>query len=680
MTMDIQKENIFLENHLDRRTEEKHRILSVKKIFCIDFILLNAAFFFCNLLKRGGLGLSGTYTKLLFLFYFCWVISAIMGNKFKLSSYRGYGPGMLTFLRSSLYLTYVMAFMVVVLGLASYSRLHIFGTCLMLFALEGMVWSFYNRLSNARATDRVTLGNILGAFKIEKNISYSLAFMDLCLVVISFFCVNYLKRGSLELLPGYSQLFLIFLGLWFVASVVTGKFVVARFKSVYFFSWQWIKAGGLMLATMAVLIFGVRLFYYSRFQALGPVLLLVSLEFILVTIYYRKRILQNGLDEQDVESIDKVNEILKQEEIPLDVNMDIIRQKLMEPAREKFRKRLTNNDPEIFDFLDAHIDLNDMMRMETTVKMSFELPYLDSDRVPMRLFLNQWKMNDIRRLNAYFLQIHQMLLPGGYYMGSAHTIQTHYEWIYRKFPKYIAHCVYVVDFCLNRVMPKLPGVQKIYFSLTKGKGRAISRAELLGRLCFCGFEIVAEKSIGKKLYVIARKIKTPSLDNSPTYGPLIQLKRSGQDGKTVFIYKLRTMHPYSECLQQYVYDLQGLQKGGKLEDDFRTTTWGKFMRKLWLDELPMLYNWLKGDLNIVGVRPLSFHYLSLYDQDLQELRKKVVPGLVPPFYADLPTTFEEICESERRYIKNFLKHPISTQIIYFWKSFVNIVIKGARSN
>jgi len=104
------------------------------------------------------------------------------------------------------------------------------------------------------------------------------------------------------------------------------------------------------------------------------------------------------------------------------------------------------------------------------------------------------------------------------------------------------------------------------------------------------------------------------------------------------------------------------------------------MRKLWIDELPMLYNWIKGDMGIVGVRPLSFQYLGLYDTELQELRKKVKPGLVPPFYADLPDTFEEICESERRYIHAFLKHPIRTQCVYFWRSFVNIVIKGARSN
>ena len=157
------------------------------------------------------------------------------------------------------------------------------------------------------------------------------------------------------------------------------------------------------------------------------------------------------------------------------------------------------------------------------------------------------------------------------------------------------------------------------------------------------------------------------------------MKRSGFGGEVVKTYKFRTMHPYSEYLQQYMVDQNGLQKGGKIENDFRLTTWGKVMRKLWLDELPMFYNWFRGDFGLVGVRPLSFQYLSMYDKELQELRKKVRPGLVPPFYADLPETVEEICDSERRYIKAFLANPIRTQFRYFIKSFINIVFKGARS-
>jgi len=159
----------------------------------------------------------------------------------------------------------------------------------------------------------------------------------------------------------------------------------------------------------------------------------------------------------------------------------------------------------------------------------------------------------------------------------------------------------------------------------------------------------------------------------------VRFERVGFNGKLIYTYKFRTMYPYSEYLQEYVHEQNQLQEGGKFKDDFRVTGYGKIMRKLWLDELPMLYNWLKGDMQLVGVRPLSRHYLNLYDKNLQELRKKVKPGLVPPFYADMPKTLDEITASEERYIHSYMERPFVTQWRYFWKSFHNIVVKKARS-
>ena len=78
--------------------------------------------------------------------------------------------------------------------------------------------------------------------------------------------------------------------------------------------------------------------------------------------------------------------------------------------------------------------------------------------------------------------------------------------------------------------------------------------------------------------------------------------------------------------------------------------------------MPQLINLLKGDLRLVGVRALSEHYLSLYPKDLQELRGHFKPGLVPPYYVDLPQTFDEIVESERRYLRKKQAHPIKTDI------------------
>ncbi|MCP4764069.1 MAG: sugar transferase, partial [archaeon] len=441
--------------------------ISSIKIFFIDFFLLNVSFFLCNFLKRGNFELSEMYVSLLFMFYMCWFISSIMGNKFKSTSLKNYGAGILTFLKSSLYLTYLITFLVVVFGLASYSRIHIFSTCLIIFILDVLFWSMYNKVFTFQKTDEARLKSILTSVKKKNNIAYSLVIMDLLLVIVAFFIVNYLKRGNFELLPDYPKLFMIFLGLWFLTSVVTMKFSIARFQSIYFFVWQWIKAGGMMLATMTILIFGLRLFAFSRFQALGSITLMMVLEIILISFYYR--ITQDKEAEQDIESVEKVKNVLLQDDLPLDVNIDIIRQKMMEPARNKFKKRVGSNDPELFEFLDQHIDLDDMMRMETSIERSCELFDLDSDRVPVRLFLNQLRMNDIRRINAYFLKMHQLLMAGGYYIGYARTINTHYNWIYKKFPKYIAGLVYLADFCFSRILPKLPGLQKIYFSITNGK-------------------------------------------------------------------------------------------------------------------------------------------------------------------------------------------------------------------
>jgi lipopolysaccharide/colanic/teichoic acid biosynthesis glycosyltransferase len=103
-------------------------------------------------------------------------------------------------------------------------------------------------------------------------------------------------------------------------------------------------------------------------------------------------------------------------------------------------------------------------------------------------------------------------------------------------------------------------------------------------------------------------------------------------------------------------------------------------RKIWLDELPMLINFLRGDMKIVGVRPLSKQYYNLYAKELQERRIKYKPGLIPPFYADMPGNLEAIQASELKYLNSFDNHPFLTDFKYFWKSGWNILFRKARSN
>lgn len=331
-------------------------------------------------------------------------------------------------------------------------------------------------------------------------------------------------------------------------------------------------------------------------------------------------------------------------------------------------------------FVDKNIETEKIPKTQAAILNTHTFYNIENfDPRSQWMFTNLHKVNDFRRLNRYFIQVNENLKEGGYFVGYGETIQERHRKTFDTLPPIISHFVYGCDFLFRRAFPKIPVLKTLYFALTKGSNRALSKAEILGRLHYCGFKVIATEEIDYKLYYIAQKIAKPKSDKSPSYGPFIRMRRVGMDSKIIYVYKFRTMHPYSEYLQEYMYENNSLDEGGKIKDDFRITTWGKVFRKLWIDELPQFINVLRGELGIVGVRALSFHYFGLYPKELQKLRTKFKPGLVPPFYVDLPKTFEEILKSEERYLKKREKRPITTNIEYFIKSWYNILIKKARS-
>ncbi len=95
---------------------------------------------------------------------------------------------------------------------------------------------------------------------------------------------------------------------------------------------------------------------------------------------------------------------------------------------------------------------------------------------------------------------------------------------------------------------------------------------------------------------------------------LFKQKRPGLNEKIFTMYKFRTMTNEKD------------EKGELLPDSIRLTKFGKVLRSTSLDELPELFNILKGDMSIVGPRPLLVQYLPLYS-DHQKRRHEVRPGL-----------------------------------------------------
>jgi len=292
---------------------------------------------------------------------------------------------------------------------------------------------------------------------------------------------------------------------------------------------------------------------------------------------------------------------------------------------------------------------------------------------------NILRINDRPELNGYLTEVNVRLKKGQYTVLCMETKNTRKTRLLNRYPAVFSYPYYIADFAVTRVLAKLSPTRKLYRSVTGGKNRVMTLTEGLARLVCAGFQIIDYKKIDGLTYIIGRKTGEPDFESDPTYGAIVKLPRVGKNGEIVEVYKIRTMHPYSEYLQEYMFERFGTENGDKIENDFRKTRWGRVFRKYWIDELPMILNLLKRDLKLIGVRPLSKHKYDTYPEYLQKKRIQTKPGLIPPFYSELPETAEEFFEVEDRYLESYNEKPVRTDIRYFFKACFNIIFKGQRS-
>ena len=299
-----------------------------------------------------------------------------------------------------------------------------------------------------------------------------------------------------------------------------------------------------------------------------------------------------------------------------------------------------------------------------------------------RLIVNKLGLTRIRHLNTFLNKANEVMVDGGYLWCHSRTSSLKKEIILQSHPGFIGKILYVLHYLWHRVCARLKITRWFYMWVTKGKNRCYSRVELLGRMYRAGFEVVDERFHRGEFFILGQKFRAPIWDDDPSYGALVKLNRVGYKGKMIGVYKFRTMYPCSEYLQPYILEHEGLQKGGKFAHDYRVNFWGHRFRSGWVDELPMTLNILKGQMKLVGVRPLSRQYFSMYTPEMQELHISVKPGLLPPFYYDekTPETLEEVQASEKRYIEAYHKHPFATDWRYFWGTVGNILFKHKRSH
>ena len=141
---------------------------------------------------------------------------------------------------------------------------------------------------------------------------------------------------------------------------------------------------------------------------------------------------------------------------------------------------------------------------------------------------------------------------------------------------------------------------------------------------------------------------------------LFTQERPGRDEKIFKLYKFRTMTDEKD------------ENGNLLPDDVRLTKFGRMLRKTSLDELPEAFNILKGDMSVVGPRPLLVKYLERYN-DIQRRRHEVRPGLsgLAQINGRNAISWDERFDLDIEYVDNVsFFGDIKIILLTVWKAFV----------
>lgn len=164
-------------------------------------------------------------------------------------------------------------------------------------------------------------------------------------------------------------------------------------------------------------------------------------------------------------------------------------------------------------------------------------------------------------------------------------------------------------------------------------------------------------------------------------GPVFYVhKRIGKNGKIFKMYKFRTMCNNAfemvkdeETMKRYFSEeqIKEWQENYKIEDDPRITKVGKFLRKTSLDEIPQVINILKGELSIIGPRPVTKEELEKYESNKEKFLS-VTPGLTGYWAINgrSDTNYEERMQMELYYVDNM---NLKLDIKIFFRTIIAVL-------
>ena len=408
----------------------------------------------------------------------------------------------------------------------------------------------------------------------------------IALIVSVFIVLAWFPLSTQVPFQKYSIFVLIFAGMWLIFSYLCHRYIPVKYMKMG-------KDIRRLLAASIFLFIGMsgymmymegRQFSIWVLLTLWLVMMGASLVILIFKHAYRYAL---DADDKPIEAPKRnPQEVLYPAEILNDSDKSALRESILDFAEEK-----------VLRYIEKNINLYSSNTFTLRSTDLYNIKKLPSYRY--NAIVNFMPLNQIRGVNKLFTTINDKLPDNGIFICCYEPQSVTKRNILNRFPPLIGWLYYIAFFCYKRVLPKMFMTSRLYFDITEGKNRVLSKAEVMGRLCYCGFDIIDERKKGNLNYVVARRKFRPEITTRRLYGILVKLRRVGKNGKLFNVYKFRTMHPYSEFLQAYIYEKYSLQDGGKFNHDIRVTTLGKLMRRYWIDELPMLMNLFKGDMKLV---------------------------------------------------------------------------------
>lgn len=644
----------------------------------LDGVFLTVSFLCVYWYRREHLRVEEKFLRFLPLLFLTWLLVTLLSKKFKITERKDYLSLLRPYWNAAIAFILLLTVILYVLGWTQLSFFIVYGTIgiYLVFEIIFALWNISRRDAESR----------------RRRIPFPVVFflIEVASVNAAFFLVHYYKAGNLFIDERYALALAGICFSWLFVSLVVHRFRVRVDDGLLAALLPFWRSEAVILGLIGFVFFVLARGSMSRLLVFGSAAAFAVLENIIVLAYYGLRRFRGAGDDAAEQPEEGWFEAPKEKTAAeaADDAEETVKEKYRyqgaEDAQEILRKKLERlylkKHQDVYEFIGKHIDLGRFDIYSSTFMFAGareNIEILEDDS--LGFFFNFEKVNDYRDVNGVLTALNRKIRKHGVYAGCFESLEQRRRRIFGKFPAWFAHVYYAVDFAYKRVMPKLPGLKKLYVRLSGGRKHPFSKTEVLGRLYYCGFEAIGLRRINGLFYFIAKKTKEPCADPHPSYGPVFRQRRLGRDGKVLFIFKLRTMHPFAEYIHRYVHERMRLEESGKIKNDFRVTAWGRVFRKAWIDELPMIVNWLKRDLKLVGVRPLSEAFFETYPADLKRERIKFKPGLFPPFYADMPSGIEEVWESERTYLRRYARKPRRTDAAYFFKGMKNILFNHARS-